>query len=80
LLIDERLQELTGAEPDPIGMLAPNSQLALDRLTCFKRAYVLFINAPSAFITRLLSRLLEQTERVTESLARGSGGYQAEEQ
>src|SRR5262245_58308093 len=75
LLLDDHLQELIGAHTDPIGMLAPAGQLALDRLTCFKRADVLFITAPTPHITRLLIRLPEQIVRAPQSLTRGNGGY-----
>jgi hypothetical protein len=55
LLLDDRLQELTGAQPDLVTMPLPASELAFDGIARLERIEIFLI---TGFTTRILRLLI----------------------
>jgi hypothetical protein len=69
ILLNDRLQELIGHQPDSIGVPLPARQLAHVRLARLKRPNVILAAGPALRATLILNRLLERIARVSEILS-----------
>src|SRR5262245_40029762 len=75
MLLDDRLQKLIGAQPEPVAMPQPAVQFTLDRTPLLKRVGIFLINSAilgySCLLRSHLSRLLWLTYLASQCLGRG---------